>query len=111
MNKNEIQAGTAADKRTTADNSTSASLEQNGLLGDVLVLDVPNGSYNFSITEWDDFNEEHTLRYDVQTHYGGTFGQTFGHTQRHSEAIVISKKGNWGIEKVENGKVVVKNIA
>lgn len=89
----------------------SASLVQNGMLGDVLVLDVPNGAYNFSITEWDDFNEEHTLRYDVQTHYGGTFGQTFGHTQRHSEAIVISKKGNWEIEKVENGKVVVKNIA
>lgn len=35
MNKNEIQAGTAADKCTAADNRTSASLEQNGLLGDV----------------------------------------------------------------------------
>lgn len=32
MNKNEISAGTAADKRTAADLSTSASLEQNGLL-------------------------------------------------------------------------------
>jgi hypothetical protein len=36
MNKNEIQAGTTADKCTAADNSTSASLVQNGLLGDVL---------------------------------------------------------------------------
>lgn len=92
-------------------NSTSTPLLPNGLLGDVLIFDVPNGSYNFSITEWDDFNEEHTLRYDVQTHYAGTFGQTFGHTQRHSEAIVINKKGNWVIEKIENGKAVVKNIA
>lgn len=32
MNKNELSAGTAADKRTTADNSTSASLVQNGML-------------------------------------------------------------------------------
>lgn len=96
---------------TVAENSAETGSFANSMFGDVLVLDVPNGSYNFSITEWDDFNEEHTLRYDVQTHYAGASGQTFGHTQRHSEAIVISKKGNWVIEKIENGKVVVKNIA
>lgn len=32
MNKRNSSAGTSADKRTTADNSTSASLEQNGML-------------------------------------------------------------------------------
>lgn len=25
-------------------------------------IDIPAGSYNFSITEWDDFNQEHTHR-------------------------------------------------
>lgn len=35
MNKNELQAGTAADKRNTADSIPSASLVQNGVLGDV----------------------------------------------------------------------------
>jgi hypothetical protein len=36
MNKKELQAGTKDDKRTTADNSSSASLEQNGLLSDAV---------------------------------------------------------------------------
>lgn len=27
-----------------------------------LNVDIPAGSYNFSITEWDDFNQEHTHR-------------------------------------------------
>jgi hypothetical protein len=35
MQNNELKAGTEADKRTTADNGTSASLVQNGVLGDV----------------------------------------------------------------------------
>lgn len=35
MNKNEISAGTAADKRTAADSIPSASLEQNGVLAEV----------------------------------------------------------------------------
>lgn len=34
MNKNELLAGTAADKRTEADSISSASLEQNGLLSE-----------------------------------------------------------------------------
>ncbi len=34
MNKNEISAGTNDEQRTSADNSTSASLEQNGMLGE-----------------------------------------------------------------------------
>lgn len=34
MNKNELLAGTEADKRTTADSIPSASLVQNGLLGE-----------------------------------------------------------------------------
>ena len=111
-NRNKIkQLAIMLNRITVAENSAETGSFANSMFGDVLVLDVPNGSYNFSITEWDDFNEEHTLRYDVQTHYAGASGQTFGHTQRHSEAIVISKKGNWVIEKIENGKVVVKNIA
>ena len=32
--------------------------DANAMLGDVLVFDVPNGSYNFSITEWDDLSLE-----------------------------------------------------
>jgi hypothetical protein len=42
MNKNEIQAGTTADKCTAADNSTSASLEQNGLLSAALSVEEGN---------------------------------------------------------------------
>ena len=37
MNKNEQSAGTKTEQRTAADNSTSASLEQNGLLAEVPV--------------------------------------------------------------------------
>lgn len=81
------------------------------VLGDVLVLEVPNGSYNFSITQWDDFNQEHRLRYDAAQHYAGTFGQSFGGTMRHSEALVIEQKGNWVIEKIEDSKAFLKNIA
>jgi len=94
----------------TVETKTSSPNSTNAVLGDVLVLDVPNGSYNFSITEWDDFNQEHTLRYDVAQHYFGTFGQSFGGTIRHSEALVIEQKGNWIIEKIENGKAFLKNI-
>lgn len=43
MNKNELQVGTTAEQRTTAESGTSASLEQNGMLGDVPV--VPFGKY------------------------------------------------------------------
>jgi len=91
--------------------NTFNTANSNAMLGDVLILDIPNGSCNFSITEWDDFNQEHTLRYDVIQHYAGTFGQSFGGTMRHGEALVIEQKGNWVIEKIKFGKAFLKNIA
>lgn len=39
--KNELSAGTTDEQRTTVDNSTSASLEQNGMLSDAVSLMQP----------------------------------------------------------------------
>jgi hypothetical protein len=93
------------------DNSTKLSNASKPMLGDVLIIDVPNGSYDFIVHEWDDFNEIHEMQYKVKTNYTGTFGVSFGRTETHTEGVSIEKKGNWIIEKVESNKVFLKNIA
>jgi hypothetical protein len=95
----------------TVSENTESSNAIKPMLGDVLIIDVPNGSYDFIVHEWDDFNEIHEMQYKVKTNYAGTFGVSFGRTETHTEGVSIEKKGNWIIEKFESNKVFLKNIA